>query len=137
MLSLLAALSLTLDPAQLPKQPAPWADGANTPAASAENPPRRSALWTGLGTYGLAATFAGGGGVVAEYMTRSTLEGRNVKAGLIGMAAGLAVGLVPGYLLGDSARNESNDKGRGAVVLLDTAGTAAVFFALTQIFKKD
>ena len=133
MLTVLAtALVLTLDPGGQAVLPRPsWAAPAE---AKTTVKPLRSALWIPAGAYGMATTFAGGAGILTEYSTRR-VQGSNITPPLIALAIGFLAGIVPGALLGQGAREDDNEKGRGAIGVLDVAGSAAVFFAFTQIFK--
>jgi hypothetical protein len=97
--------------------------------------PLRSPLWVPAGGYGMAMVFGGGAGILTEYSTRSNNGLRNVKPPLIGMGLGLLAGVVPGMLLGQTARVEENEKARGAIGVLDVAGSAAMYYAFTQIFR--
>ena len=126
------ALVLTLDPAGQAELPRPnWAAPAEQKATVK---PLRSALWIPAGGYGMAMTFAGGAGILTEYSTRHS-QGSNIKPPLIALAAGFLAGIVPGALLGQGGREDDNEKARGAIGVLDLAGSAAVYFALTQIYK--
>jgi hypothetical protein len=82
----------------------------------------------------MAMTFAGGAGILTEYSTRKQF-GRNIRPPMVAMGLGLVAGLVPGWLLGESSRTNENEKARGAIGILDVAGTAAVIFALHSIYQ--
>jgi hypothetical protein len=131
-----ASLVLTLQTGQIPAAGGPpaWAASVST-QEQITAPQLRSSLWRPAGAYGMAMTFAGGAGILTEYSTRKQL-GRNIHPPMIGMGLGLLAGLVPGWLLGESSRVEENAKGRGAIGVLDLAGTAAVIFALRSIYQE-
>ena len=137
MTALATALALTLEPGSALKAPRPaWAAAAGPGDQDANVVPLRSSFWVPAGGYGMATTFAGGAAILTEYSTRA-LSGRNVRPPLIAMGLGLLLGAVPGLLLGQNAREEDNDRARGAVGVLDLAGTGAMILAFKSIYRKE
>ncbi len=127
-----AALVLTL--ADVPPPPRALPQMVVIDPIPQERPPR-SALWVPAGGYGMGTIFAGLALIGVEYSTRRVDNTRNTRPPLLAGAAGLVVGIVPGILLGQAARDPDNEKGRGAVGVLDAAGTAALIYGLTQVFR--
>jgi len=135
--ALATALVLTLETGAQGAPPKPaWAGQASSSDPDLSPPPLRSALWIPAGGYGLATTFAGPAAILTEYGTRRGDGQRNIGPPLIAMGVGFLVGLVPGLILGNNARQEDESRNRGAVGVLDLAGSAAMFFAFTQIYRK-
>jgi hypothetical protein len=130
--ALATALVLTLAESPPPQHPLPQMVVIDP--IPQERPPR-SGLWVPAGGYGMGAIFSGLALIGVEYSTRHLDGTRNTRPPLLAGAAGLLVGIVPGLLLGQAARDPDNEKGRGAVGVLDVAGTAALIYGLTQVFR--
>ena len=135
MLSALAAsLVLTLDPIAQPPAPRGLAQMVvidPTPQVEAQH----SALWVPAGAYGMGLLSGGAAAILVEYHTRNGDGTRNVKPPLLWGSVALLLGTLPGILLGESARIPDNEKARGAVGVLDVAGTAAMIYAVSQILR--
>ena len=117
---MLAAMALTLT-----LQLAPAADPSQTthlPAAvfaeAPAKPSTRSWGWTAAGAYGFSSFGAGVGGLVAYHT--GTTEPSKVN---LAMAIGAIAGLLPGFLIGNEARKEENDKTRAYIPIVDVLGT--------------
>jgi hypothetical protein len=134
-----ATLVLFLDPSQVPTAAAqpqwvPQSTSIQLTGSDAPAPQLRSKFWSGMGAAGMGLTFAGGAGILTEYSTRG-YSGRNIHPPLYAMGAAFLAGALPGWILGEGARREENEKGRGAVGILDLVGIAAVLYSFTQIYR--
>jgi hypothetical protein len=123
-MTLLLALSLVLDTAQQ----APKAAEAPPAAVEAPHPEKRSWGWIPAGGYGLASFGAGVAATTVAFLDRPHTGTFNIPRANTALAIGAAIGLVPGLILGNEARNEDNEKGRTTVILLDVLGSIALGF---------
>ena len=76
-------------------------------------------------------------GILADAFSRAGTglsDHRSSGAGVVAMAVGALVGMIPGALLGNESRKEEANLGRGVVTLLDVGGTVALGFAINQVF---
>jgi hypothetical protein len=118
---MLAAMALTLT-----LQLAPAADGPaqtthlpQTVFAEAPAKPRmRSWGWTAAGAYGFSTFGAGIAGIVAYHTDTTNRSKVNLAMGL-----GAIAGLIPGFLIGNEARKEENEKTRAYIPIVDVLGT--------------
>jgi hypothetical protein len=113
------ALTLTLQLAPAVDDPSQSTHLPQTVFAEAPAKPRmRSWGWSAAGAYGFSTFGAGVGGIVA-YHTGTT--GRSQVN--LAMGIGAIVGLLPGFLIGNEARKEENDKTRAYIPIVDVLGT--------------
>lgn len=100
--------------------------------------PRRSTAWIVAGGLGMAALGAGMGGVISTAIDRSETgiaDRVNHHPGNKGLALGALVGLLPGLIFGNEARNEINATGRSVIMVLDVGGSLALAFGAAQIYR--
>jgi hypothetical protein len=113
------ALTLTLQLAPAVDDPSQTTHLPQTVFAEAPAKPRlRSWGWTAAGAYGFSTFGAGVGGVVAYHT--GTTEHSKVN---LAMAIGAIAGLLPGFLIGNEARKEENEKTRAYIPIVDVLGT--------------
>ena len=98
--------------------------------------PKRSTAWVAAGGFGMAGLGAGIGAVMAQAFSRSSgataLDTVDTHAGMKGMALGALLGLVPGLIFGNEARNEGNAIGRTVILLTDLGGALAIGMGWAQ-----
>ena len=125
------ALNLVLQPAPAPSS------AEFVPQVEAEvsaQAPKRSVGWILAAGVGMAALGAGIGGLVADKMDQSAqfTDRKNIPAINTGMAIGGLLGLIPGLLFGNEARDESQDTARNVILLVDVVGAMALGFGYAR-----
>jgi len=113
------ALTLTLQLAPAVEDPSQTTHLPQTVFAEAPAKPRmRSWGWTAAGAYGFSSFGAGVAGIVAYHTDTANRSKVNLAMGL-----GAIAGLIPGFLIGNEARKEENEKTRAYIPIVDVLGT--------------